>query len=107
MGAVHGSAMNWRSLLSQDEAGSFLAKDRRGNLHEIPLMSLSIGVVTNQHRKFEHTARVSELATEMKSYAKTFPGSVFVVDRRSDLAPDAEGAQPAAAPGTAEDNQVS
>jgi hypothetical protein len=25
---------------------------------------------------------VSELATEMKSYAKTLPGSVFVVDRR-------------------------
>jgi len=27
---------------------------------------------------------VSELATEMKSYAKTQAGSVFVVDRRHD-----------------------
>jgi diguanylate cyclase (GGDEF)-like protein len=66
------------------EAGHFLAKDRRGNLHQIPLMTLSIGVVTNRNRTFEHPARVSELATEMKSYAKTLSGSVYAVDRRSD-----------------------
>ena len=45
-------------------------------------MTLSIGIVTNRHRRFAHPAQVSELATEMKSYAKTLPGSVFVVDRR-------------------------
>ena len=50
----------------------------------VPLMTLSIGVVTNQHRTFEHTARVSELATEMKTFAKKLPGSVYAVDRRSD-----------------------
>jgi hypothetical protein len=38
--------------------------------------------VTNRHRTFAHPAEVSELATEMKSYAKTLPGSVYVVDRR-------------------------
>jgi GGDEF domain-containing protein len=64
--------------------GFFVARDRRGVLHEIPLMSLSIGVVTNRIRKLKHPARVSELATEMKTYAKTLPGSVFAVDRRSD-----------------------
>lgn len=63
-------------------AGYFFGKDRRGQLHRVPLMTLSIGVVTNQHREFTHPAQVSELATEMKSYAKTLPGSVFVVDRR-------------------------
>ena len=68
-------------------SGHFLAKDRRGNLHSIPLMSLSIGVVTNRIRKFSHTARVSELASEMKSYAKTLTGSVYAVDRRSDKVP--------------------
>jgi GGDEF domain-containing protein len=63
-------------------AGYFFGKDRRGQLHRVPLMTLSIGVVTNQNRSFTHPAQVSELATEMKSYAKTLPGSVFVVDRR-------------------------
>jgi GGDEF domain-containing protein len=65
-------------------AGYFLGRDRRGNILWVPLMTLSIGVVTNQQRSFEHTARVSELATEMKSFAKKLPGSVFAVDRRSD-----------------------
>ena len=63
-------------------AGYFLGKDRRGTVHRIPLMTLSIGVVTNLIQRFSHTAQVSELAAEMKMYAKTIPGSVYVVDRR-------------------------
>jgi GGDEF domain-containing protein len=69
-------------------AGYFFGKDRRGQLHRVPLMTLSIGIVTNKNRRFAHPAQVSELATEMKSYAKTLPGSVFVVDRRH--APEGE-----------------
>jgi GGDEF domain-containing protein len=65
-------------------AGYFLGRDRRGNILWVPIMSLSIGVVTNEHRKFTHTARVSELATEMKSFAKKSQGSIYAVDRRSD-----------------------
>jgi diguanylate cyclase (GGDEF)-like protein len=63
-------------------AGYFFGKDRRGQLHRVPLMTLSIGIVTNERRHFTHAAQVSELATEMKSYAKTLPGSVFSIDRR-------------------------
>ena len=63
-------------------AGYFLGKDRRGNVHRIPLMALSIGVVTNQFQQFEHTSQISELAAEMKTYAKSLPGSKYVVDRR-------------------------
>ena len=65
-------------------AGYFFGKDRRGQLHRVPLMTVSIGVVTNDRRTFTHPAQVSELASEMKSYAKTLPGSVYVVDRRHD-----------------------
>lgn len=67
-------------------AGYFFGKDRRGQLHRVPLMTVSIGVVTNERRHFTHAAQVSELATEMKSYAKTLPGSVFTIDRRTDAA---------------------
>ena len=62
--------------------GYFLGKDRRGNVHRIPLMTLSVGVVTNQIHQFTHTGQVSELAAEMKTYAKSLPGSKYVVDRR-------------------------
>ena len=72
-------------------AGYFFGKDRRGQLHRVPLMTLSIGIVTNQRRRFTHPAQVSELATEMKSYAKRQVGSVFVVDRRHDLDPGEAG----------------
>jgi len=66
-------------------AGYYFGKDRRGQLHKVPLMSVSIGVVTNERRQFTHTAQVSELATEMKSYAKSLPGSVYTIDRRGDM----------------------
>lgn len=66
------------------EAGYFLGRDRRGNILWVPLMTLSIGVVTNEIRTFTHTARVSELATEMKTFAKKQSGSIYAVDRRSD-----------------------
>ncbi len=70
----------------QDQrAGYFFGKDRRGQLHRVPLMTVSIGVVTNERRHFTHAAQVSALATEMKSYAKTLPGSVFSIDRRTDV----------------------
>jgi GGDEF domain-containing protein len=68
-------------------AGYFFGKDRRGQLHRVPLMTVSIGVVTNERRSFTHAAQVSELATEMKSYAKTLPGSVYSIDRRTDSQP--------------------
>lgn len=76
--------------------GYFFGKDRRGQLHKVPLMTLSIGVVTNQRRRFLRASEVSELATEMKSYAKTQPGSLWVVDRRRDEIADAGGAAPSA-----------
>jgi len=65
-------------------AGYFFGKDRRGQLHRVPLMTLSIGVVTNERRTFTQSVAVSALATEMKTYAKTLPGSVYAVDRRTD-----------------------
>ncbi len=64
------------------KAGYFLGKDRRGNIHRIPLMALSIGVVTNKFQEFDHPGMISELAAEMKTYAKSLPGSKYVVDRR-------------------------
>jgi hypothetical protein len=47
--------------------------------------------VTNEKRHFTHAAQVSALATEMKSYAKTLPGSVFSIDRRTDAPTGAGG----------------
>lgn len=64
--------------------GYFFGKDRRGQMHRVSLMTLSIGVATNQRRRFTRAGEVSELATEMKTYAKTLDGSLWAVDRRAD-----------------------
>lgn len=69
---------------SDRRVGYFFGKDRRGQLHRVPLMTLSVGVVTNQRRRFRAASEVSELATEMKTYAKTISGSCWTVDRRRD-----------------------
>src|SRR5207249_4183736 len=79
-------------------AGYYFGKDRRGQLHRVPLMTLSIGIVTNQHRRFAHPAQVSELATEMKSYAKTQPGSAAAVSAPAAPAPAPPAMKPQAMP---------
>ncbi|HEY0932055.1 MAG TPA: diguanylate cyclase [Gemmatimonas sp.] len=90
----------WQYSEQDRRVGYFFGKDRRGQLHRVPLMTLSVGVVTNQRRHFTRAIEVSELATEMKSYAKTLPGSVWAVDRRRD-----EGA-PTTVDGSAEHDRM-
>jgi len=80
--AVFSELIGLHYSVQDRERGFFVGKDRRGEEYEVPLMTLSIGVVTNERRGFVHTAQISELATEMKAYAKTFSGSIYVVDRR-------------------------
>jgi diguanylate cyclase (GGDEF)-like protein len=80
---------------SDRRAGYFFGKDRRGQLHRVPLMTLSIGVVTNERRHFTTASHVSELATEMKAYAKTQAGSVYAIDRRQEhVTPSDAGSTP-------------
>lgn len=81
-------------------AGYFFGKDRRGQLHRVPLMTLSIGVVTNERRHFGSVSQITQLATEMKGYAKTLAGSVYSVDRRSDTATPTGEQTPPRAPRT-------
>jgi len=81
---------------SDRRTGYFFGKDRRGRLHRVPLMTLSIGVATNAHRNFGHAVEMSELATEMKTYAKTVPGSLYAMDRRTNVP---GGGDPSAQPG--------
>ncbi len=76
----------WQYSEQDRRVGYFFGKDRRGQLHRVPLMTLSVGVVTNQRRHFTRAIEVSELATEMKTYAKTLPGSGWAVDRRREEA---------------------
>jgi len=64
-------------------AGYFFSKNRRGQLQLVPLMILSIGVVTSARRPFGHPAEIREIAYEVKNYARTFQRSMYAVERRT------------------------
>jgi PleD family two-component response regulator len=57
--------------------------DRRGERFAFPIVSLSMGVVTNVHRPVASQWEASAVAVEMKEYAKKQHGSSFQVDRRA------------------------
>jgi len=63
--------------------GYIVAHDRQGKEQKVHLLSISIGVVTNESRRIEHVAQVSEIGAELKSYAKSFERSNFVKDKRN------------------------
>jgi diguanylate cyclase (GGDEF)-like protein len=71
----------------EDAARGYLEMvDRQGVLRRTPLVSVSIGVATNERRAFTDHREVVAVATEMKTVAKGEPGSAIAVDRRADSA---------------------
>ena len=62
--------------------GFIIAKDRKGKEQKIPLVSISIGVVTNEKHKITHVAQIGEIGAELKSYAKSLQRSNYVKDQR-------------------------
>lgn len=62
--------------------GYITAHDRQGAEITVPLLSISIGVVTNESRKIEHVAQIGEIGAELKAYAKSLKKSNYVVDKR-------------------------
>lgn len=56
--------------------------NRQGKPQKFPVMTVSIGVVTNQKRQLRHYVEVGEIAAELKEHAKAQDGSLFVVDQR-------------------------
>jgi diguanylate cyclase (GGDEF)-like protein len=67
---------------SDRERGYLEVTDRRGELRQHGLVSVSIGVACYTSGDRDHRAVVAA-ATEMKGVAKTQEGSVVAVDRRS------------------------
>ena len=75
------------SILSfYDEAdrkqGYVVTKNRMGQMTQVPIMTVSIGIATNEYRKFSHIGEIIQVFTELKNYAKTLGKSIYVRDRR-------------------------
>lgn len=66
--------------------GHLEVPDRQGIVRRFPLVSVSIGVVSSERRRFADRLDVVTTVSEMKSVAKSRPGSAVAVDRRTDPA---------------------
>ncbi|MBN2326998.1 MAG: diguanylate cyclase [Candidatus Omnitrophica bacterium] len=69
--------------------GCIASKNRQGEDMLFPIMTVSIGIVTNQNREISNYLMMTELAAEMKEYAKQLskssplPKSLYRIDKRT------------------------
>jgi len=64
------------------QRGAILSVDRQNMPQSYPLMGCSIAVVDSGTADIRHVGDISSRAAEVKKYAKTFPGSNYIIDRR-------------------------
>ena len=65
------------------ERGFVRMEDRKGQMQDIPLVAISIGIATTARRAFAHYGEAVAVATEMKQFAKRDSGSSYAIDRRA------------------------
>lgn len=67
----------------EDRDRSYIVvKDRRGNISNVPLMTISIAIANNKDVPIKNIVELMEIVTEIKHYLKTMPGSNFLINRR-------------------------
>jgi len=63
--------------------GYIETKGRDGQIHKFGFGTISIGIITNLYKEFHHTAEISSLGAEAKSFAKKFTESKYIFDKRT------------------------
>jgi PleD family two-component response regulator len=71
-------------LLNENDIrrGYMETRNRLGEIKRMPLMSLTIALVSDEEEKLKHYAQVNDIATELKRYGKGIAGSIVVRERR-------------------------
>lgn len=62
--------------------GFIQSYDRAGKKSEFPVMGISIGIAETHQRSFAHYGEITEIAADMKKFAKRFEGSCYKMDQR-------------------------
>ena len=73
-----------RQLYDEEDRarGYLLHTDRKGQEVKIPLLSVSIALVTNETQTLTHPGQIAKIGAELKAYAKQFDRSIYVKERR-------------------------
>jgi diguanylate cyclase (GGDEF)-like protein len=65
------------------ERGYLESVSRRGESQRFPIMTISLGVVSNIHRALSSYAEVAAISAEMKRFVKEQEGSSYAIEQRS------------------------
>ena len=81
---------------AQDAKRGFIEiADRQQSMHRFPICTVSIGIATNTERPIHSHWEASEIASEMKQFAKRERRSTYAIDRRRSRSPDDSPVSPA------------
>jgi len=69
--------------------GCILSKDRDGQEKWIPLITISMAILDVHAESRSDLKEISTRVAQLKKYAKSLPGSVYVRDRRDMNTPEA------------------
>ena len=74
-----------RQLYDEEDRtrGFLLHTDRKGNSVKVPLLSVSIALVTSDTQPLTHPGQIARIGAELKAYAKQFERSIYVKERRA------------------------
>ncbi len=64
------------------QKGHITTTDRLGNSTDFPIMTISIGIVSNEIRELYSPVQIAEISAEVKKKAKGIHHSVYVKDKR-------------------------
>jgi diguanylate cyclase (GGDEF)-like protein len=62
------------------ERGYIRASSRQGRQMNFPIVSISIGVISNEHHRLDSVLQIGQLSAEVKHIAKLKPGSSFYTE---------------------------
>ncbi|MEE9554481.1 MAG: diguanylate cyclase [candidate division Zixibacteria bacterium] len=65
------------------ERGWIKVENRRGEIEQFPITTLSIAVIINQKKVFKHPGEMSHMMADLKKYTKSLPGSNYMIERRN------------------------
>ncbi len=69
----------------EDRASGYVTTmDRQGVRQDFPIVTVSIGVVTNRQRVLKTEYEISDIAAQLKKQAKQTASSVYLVDQRTE-----------------------
>ena len=64
------------------ERGIITSVNRKGQIEEFPLLTISIAVVINSNGKFDHVGELSHMLADLKKAVKMKDGSNYMIERR-------------------------